>query len=271
MEQESLKENKTWRIVDSSEAEGKKILSSKWIFKTKEDGRKKARLAVKGFEQIYGIDYEETFSPVVNNASLRILFALAVKKNYILTTFDIKTAFLYGNLDEDVCMYPPEGYNYGNKICKLQRALYGLKQAPLKWNQRFSMLLKQEGLEALKSEQCIYVNKDRTLILGFYVDDGVLLCKNEQKLNQFIGKLKKSPKSFLGMEIDQSQRKLKLTQKNFTKRLLNRFEMDESKPVNTPSVKCDEKSDETKTTIYPYREAIEGLLYLSTKTCSDLA
>lgn len=88
MEQESLKENKTWRIVDSSEAKGK-ILSSKWIFKTKEDGRKKARLAVKGFEQIYGIDYEETFSPVVNNASLRILFALAVKKNYILTTFDI--------------------------------------------------------------------------------------------------------------------------------------------------------------------------------------
>lgn len=146
-----------------------------------------------------------------------------------------------------------------------------MKQAPLKWNQRFSMLLKQEGLEALKSEQCIYVNKDRTLILGFYVDDGVLLCKNEQKLNQFIGKLKKSPKSFLGMEIDQSQGKLKLTQKNFTKRLLNRFEMDESKPVNTPSVKCDEKLDETKTTIYPYREAIGGLLYLSTKTCSDLA
>lgn len=131
MEQESLKENKTWRIVDSLEAEGKKILSSKWIFKTKEGGRKKARLTVKGFEQIYGIDYEETFSPVVNNASLRILFALAVKKNYILTTFDIKTAFLYRNLDEDVCMYLPESYNYGNKICKLQRAFIRIEASSI--------------------------------------------------------------------------------------------------------------------------------------------
>lgn len=123
MEKESLKKNNTWKLVDSSEAEGQKILSNKWIFKTKKDGRKKARLVVRGFEQIYGIDYEETFGPVINNASLRILFALAVKKNYLLITFDIKMTFLYGKLDEDVYMYPPEGYNYGNKICKLQRAL----------------------------------------------------------------------------------------------------------------------------------------------------
>src|SRR5436190_23457213 len=76
MEKESLKKNNTWKIVDSSKAEGKKILSSKWIFKTKEDGRRKARLVVRGFEQVHGIDYEETYSPVINNASLRILFAL---------------------------------------------------------------------------------------------------------------------------------------------------------------------------------------------------
>lgn len=116
-EKESLKRNNTQKIVENSEAEGKKILSSKWIFKTKDNGKKKARLVVRGFEQVYGIDYEETFSPVVNNTSLRILFALAVKKNYSLITVDIKTAFLYGKLDDDVYMYPPEGYNYGNKIC----------------------------------------------------------------------------------------------------------------------------------------------------------
>lgn len=224
-EKESLKENNTWKVMDSTEAEGKKILSTKWIFKTKEDGRKKARLVVRGFEQAYGIDYEDTYSSVVNNSSLRILFALSVKENYFTITFDIKTAFLYGKLDEDVFIYPPEGYNYGNKICKLLKALYGLKQAPLKWNERFSTFLKQEGLAALKSEQCIFVNKERTLILGIYVDDGVLLYKDKQELNQFIEKLKKefettvdwNPRSFLGMEIERSQREIKLTQKNFTK------------------------------------------------------
>lgn len=81
-------------MIDSSEAKGKKILSSKWIFKTKENGRKKARLVVRDFEQIHKIDYEDTFSPVEkNSASLRILFVLAVKKNYSWVMFDIKTAF----------------------------------------------------------------------------------------------------------------------------------------------------------------------------------
>lgn len=104
MEQQLLKENKTWKVIDNTEAKGKKILSSKWIFRTKEDGRKKARLVVRGFEQIHGIDFEETFSPVINNASLRTLFTLAVKKNYLLTPFDIKTAFLYGNWIK-MCVY----------------------------------------------------------------------------------------------------------------------------------------------------------------------
>lgn len=269
----------TWKVVDNSEAEGKKILSSKWIFKTKDNGKKKARLVVRGFQQVQGIDYEETFSLVVNNVSLRILFALAVKKNYSLITFDIKTAFLYGNLDEDVYMYPPEGYNYGNKICKLQRALYGLKQAPLKWNQRFSTFLEQEGLKSIKSEQCIYVNEDRTLTLGFYVDDGVMLYKDSQKCNQFIEKLEsefettinENPKNFLGMEINRSPGNLKLTQENFSERLLNRFEMNRSKSVDTPSIKYSEETEDLEKTNYKYREAIGGLLYLTTKTRPDLA
>lgn len=191
LEKESLKENNTWKIVNSIEAEGKKILSNKWIFKTKEDGRKKARLIARGFEQTYGIDYEDTFSPVVNNSSLRILFALSAKEDYHIITFDIKTAFLYGKLDEAVFTHPLEGYNYGNKICKLLMALYGLKQAPSKWNEKFSTFLKQEGLKALKSEQCIFVNKERTLVLGVYVDDGVLLSKNQHERDRLLEKLKK--------------------------------------------------------------------------------
>lgn len=132
-------------------------------------------------------------------------------------------------------------------------------------------------LQNLPEEQCIYTNKERTFILRFYVDDGVL-SKNEQNLNQSIEKLKKefettinkNPKSFLGMEIDRSEGNLKLTQKNFSKKMLSRFEMNESKSVDTPLVKCNEL-DESGTTVYQYREAIGGLLYLTTKTRPDLA
>lgn len=177
-------------MVERTEAVGRKILSSKWIFRIKENGVNKARLVVRGCEQKYGIDFDETFSPVVDSSSLRILFALAVKMNYRLITFDVKIAFLNGELDENIYMYPPKGYNYGNKICKLEKALYGLKQAPLKWNQRFSFFLKQKGLEYLKTEQCIYTNKNRTIILGFYVDDGILLGRNQDEIDQLIKELK---------------------------------------------------------------------------------
>lgn len=122
----------------------------------------------------------------------------------------------------------------------------------LKWNRRFLIFLKQKDLEALKAEQCIYINKERTLILGFYVDDGMLLYKNEQKLNQFIEKLKReletrinrNPKNFLRIEINRFQDNLRLTQKNFSKTLLSRFKMNELKPVDTPLIKCDENKNE---------------------------
>lgn len=89
---------------------------------------------MKGYEQKYGIDYKETFSPVISTNALRSLFAIAAMKNYMITMFDIKTAFLYGALDEDVYMYPPDGYNGKDRVFKLKKALYGLKQAPLAWN-----------------------------------------------------------------------------------------------------------------------------------------
>lgn len=233
---------------------------------------------MRGCEQKYGVDFDETFSPVVDNSSLRILFALTVKKDYHLITFDIKTAFLHEELDENIYMDPPKGYNYSDKICKLQKALYGLKQAPLKWNQRFSCFLKQKGFEPLKTEQCIYVKKNKTIILGFYVDDGILLGENQTEMDQLIRELEnefevtitRNPESFLGMEIKRSQNELKLTQKNYSRRILKKFKMCESRPVETPLVKG-EDTFQTTDKNYPYREAIGSLLYLSSKTRPDLA
>lgn len=128
-EKNLLRENKTWELVSSNEARGKKCITSKWVFQIKE-GKYKARLVARGCEQKNNIDYEKLYSPVVNSAALRILFALAAHYDWSFIKFDVKTAFLYEELEEEIFMYLPEGYEETeNKICKLKKALYGLKQA----------------------------------------------------------------------------------------------------------------------------------------------
>jgi len=107
-EKSLLKKNKTWELVDQNDVKDKKILTSKWVFRIKEEGKYKARLVLRGCEQKEEIDYEEIYSPVINSAPLRIIFALAVKDYYIVK-FDIKTAFLYGEIQEEIYMRLPEG------------------------------------------------------------------------------------------------------------------------------------------------------------------
>lgn len=117
-EKKSLEENSTWTIIDRAEAKNNRILTNKWVFKIKDDGRYKARLVVRGCEQRHGIDFEETFSPVVSSSSLRTLLALATKRRDHIVKFDIKTAFLYGDLKEQIFMELPKGYDYDNGICR---------------------------------------------------------------------------------------------------------------------------------------------------------
>ncbi|GJQ79318.1 hypothetical protein Trydic_g16185 [Trypoxylus dichotomus] len=195
-EKESLHKNQTWIYVDKNE----------------DDGKYKARLVIRRCRQHSGIDYNETFSPVMNANSLRILFALATKNNMTITTFDIKTAFLYGNLSEEIYVDIPEAYdtiNTNNKVCRLKKSLYGLKQAPLKWNERFSNFLKSNDLIPLKSDQCIFKNESQTLFLAIYVDDGMVISKDPEELTDLLGNLKQEfemtifqdPKKFVGIEI----------------------------------------------------------------------
>lgn len=151
-EKKSLKENDTWEIINSKKLKKEKPLSGKWIFKIKQDGKYKARLVIRGCEQEPGISYQETFSPVISTSALRVLFAVGAIKNYVIVIFDIKTAFLYGEVEEDVYMYPPEGYDCKGKVFKLKKALYGLKQASLRWNIRFTNFLKEKDFKPLISE-----------------------------------------------------------------------------------------------------------------------
>ena len=141
-EMKSLSDNEVWELVKLPE--GRKAIGCKWIFKTKIDGegnieRYKARLVAQGFTQKFGVDYDQTFSPVVSFESIRSILAIAAKNGLKLHQMDVKTAFLNGELDEEIFLKQPEGFvvkGYEDHVCKLKRSIYGLKQsAGEKWKQ----------------------------------------------------------------------------------------------------------------------------------------
>jgi hypothetical protein len=140
----ALLQNQTWHLVE--EKKGTNLINCKWVYKIKRkaDGsldRYKARLVAKGFKQRYGIDYEDTFSPVVKAATIRIILSIAVSRGWNLRQLDVQNAFLHGYLEEEVYMQQPPGYEDVTKphhICKLDKSLYGLKQAPRAWFARLS-------------------------------------------------------------------------------------------------------------------------------------
>ncbi|GJX22768.1 retrotransposon protein, putative, ty1-copia subclass [Tanacetum coccineum] len=146
---QSMMDNMVWVLVDLPP--GCKTVGSKWIFKKKTDmdgivHTYKARLVAKGYTQLYGVDYEETFSPVADIRAIRILISIAAFYDYEIWQMDVKTAFLNGYLDEDIYMVQPEGFvdpNHPRKVCKLQRSIYGLKQASRSWNKRFDEEIKR--------------------------------------------------------------------------------------------------------------------------------
>jgi hypothetical protein len=143
--------NKTWHLVPPRK--GINIVDCKWIWKKKykSDGsldKYKDRLVAKGFKQRYGIDYGDTFSPVVKTATIRFVLSLAVSQGWSLRQLDVSNAFLHGHLEEDVYMKQPPGYedrNFPGYVCKLDKALYGLKQAPRAWYSTLSTKLQMLG------------------------------------------------------------------------------------------------------------------------------
>lgn len=140
-ELQSLDENQTWEIIDKPD-DCLNVVGSKWVFKIKtppnDEPRYKARVVAKGFSQSNGIDYTETFAPVVRYDSVRVVLSLAAIYDMEIAQFDVKTAFLNGTLNETIYMKVPDGVQHKEgQICRLKRSLYGLKQSSRVWNSRF--------------------------------------------------------------------------------------------------------------------------------------
>ncbi|KAK8562192.1 hypothetical protein V6N12_049239 [Hibiscus sabdariffa] len=178
-EMDSMSENQVWTLVEPPE--GIKPIGCKWVFKKKTDmdgnvQTYKGRLVAKGFRQIHGVDYDETFSPVAMFKSIRILLAVVTFHDYEIWQMDVKTAFLNGKLEEDVYMTQPEGSvtpENAGKVCKLQRSIYGLKQASRSWNLRFNEAIQEFGFIRNEDEPCVYKKFSGSIVsfLILYVDD----------------------------------------------------------------------------------------------------
>lgn len=212
--------------------------------------------------------------------SIRVLIALAAIKQLEWIQFDVTTAFLNGDIEENIFVEAPKGIKIQTDEClQLKKALYGLKQAPRAWSSKFNTALLKLGFVPTLSDPCVYPNQEQNMYLGTYVDDGIVLGDTKQKCLEFVARLNNEFKTnivegsiFLGIEINRKMGAIEMRQGRYILDTLERFNQQDSKPVSAPCI--DFKSlmapDDSKTVDAPYREAVGSLLYLALNTRPDI-
>ena len=274
----------------------------KWVLVRKRNQRDevvryKSRLVAQGFSQRPGIDYEETYSPVMDAITFRYLISMVVSEGHDMHLMDVVTTYLYGKLDTDIHMNIPEGFTLCESkprhmySLKLNRALYGLKQSGRMWYNRLSEYLITKGYVNNPICPCVFIKKTTKgfVIIAVYVDDINLVGTPEELLkaieclkDEFEIKDLGKTKYCLGLQIEHYPSGILVHQRMYTEKLLKRFNMDEAYPLSTPMVvrSLDTKNDpfrpkEEKETLLgpkvPYLSAIGALLYLAQCTRPDIS
>lgn len=228
------------------------VLGCRWIYtvKLKADGsldKLKARLVAKGFAQKEGVDFVETYSPVVRTSTIRVVLSVAVAKEWSITQLDDKNAFLHGELQEEVFMEQPPGFinsTYPNHVCKLHKALYGLKQAPQAWFNKFTNFLLEFGFTCSNADPSLFTfhRGNQTMVLLLYVDDVLLIGDSPDLITTLIHELsnKFSMKNlgdihyFLGIHVQSHDAGLFLNQTMYAKEILSEAGMANANPMPTP-------------------------------------
>ena len=281
-EYSALQRQQTWSLVPL--VIGKNIVGCKRVFKLKRnsDGsisRYKARLVAKGFHQQHGIDFQETFSPVVKPPTIRLILALAVTYNWPLKQLDVRNAFLHGVMKKEVYMSQPPGYvatNLPQHVCRLHKSIYGLKQASQAWFESFTTQLLNLGFQPSTVDTSLFIYRDGPVIafLLLYVDDIVLTSNTPSFLTQFIANLSTvfelkdmgTLSYFLGLQIQRSTKGLTVTQTKYAIDLLTKHNMVHCSPCKTPCVPnvcLSTTYGQPLTNVHAYRSLIGALHYLT--------
>ena len=248
-EADALEINRTWDVLDLPP--GKKAIGCKWVFTIKynADGtieRYKARLVCFGNHQIKGEDYEETFAPVAKMDTVRILLEVALARNWEVHQMDVSNAFLHGDLEEEVYMRLPPGFQskHQNKVCRLRKSLYGLKQAPRCWFEKLTKALTSFGfVESYEDASLfIFVKDGRSIRVLIYVDDLIVAGNDLEMIKRFKAYMSKCflmkdlgrAKYFLGIKIARGPLGIFLSQRKYALDIVNENGMLGCKPVSTP-------------------------------------
>jgi hypothetical protein len=299
-ELKGLDESGTWRLV--KRPPDANVVDSKWVLKIKKNAageidKYKARLVARGFTQIYGVDYYETYSPVARLSSFRLLMAIAARNGWALDNFDFDQAFLNSKLGEDEVIYleQPPGYEKKDQnewVHRLLKSLYGLKQGSKNWYDALHKALVELGFTRSEANHGVFfkrVGKD-IVILAIHVDDGMVTGNNVALIKRFKEEMNKKYKitdlgpvySLLGIKVtrDLVEKTISLSQQAYIKAIITKYNFDDLKPSATPmdpsaplskSQSPTKLDDISKMRNIPYREAVGLLMYAAMRTRPDIA
>jgi hypothetical protein len=294
----SIEKAGTWSLVELPR--GRKAIGSKWVFKIKRKSNGeidlyKARLVAKGFSQKEGIDYIETFAPVVRMSSIRAIFAFAAKHDWHIHQMDVKCAYLNGDIDIELYMAQPIGFvqkGQEHLVCKLNKSLYGAKQSGRCWYKKSDSELRKLSFIPMESEPCIYIynNNDIQFFLIVYVDDILLISNSLPYINKMKQELSKifemkdlgEAKYVIGIQIERDHEKgtISICQSEYVANILARFGMSDCHPVSTPLsissklTKSDCPStpkEKLEMQRIPYQSAVGAIMYAMLCTRPDIA
>ncbi|GJR75287.1 retrovirus-related pol polyprotein from transposon TNT 1-94 [Tanacetum coccineum] len=260
------------------------VITLKWIYKVKLDElggilNNKAQLVARGYRQEEGIDFEESFAPIARLEAIRIFLAFSAHMNMVVYQMDVKTAFLNGNLREEVYVSQPDGFvdkDNPNHVYKLKKALYGLKQAPRAWYDMLSSFLISQDFSKGSVDPTLFICREgkELLLVQIYVDDIIFVASTPELCDLFAkimcSKFKMSMMGkisfFLGLQISQSPRGIFINQSKYALESLKKYGFDSCDPVDTPMVeksKLDEDKEGKAVDPSHYRGMIGTLLYLT--------
>jgi hypothetical protein len=246
----ALISNGTWELV--LRPHGSNVITDKWVFthKLRADlilDRYKARWVLQGFTQCPGVDYGETFNPVVKPSAVRTVLATVVSRTWPIQQLDVKNAFLHNTLSETIFCYQPTGFadpTHSDLVCRLYKSLYGLKQAPRAWYSRVATYLMTLGFIEAKSDTSLFIFRCDldTVHLLLYIDDIILIASNMKLMRHIISALQREftmkdiepLHHFLGITVERRPDGLFLHQRTYTFDILKRAVMVDCKPCTTP-------------------------------------